>query len=296
MTWTGSYEIFMLFIQNLNKYYPSIEFDYEISTLKESFLRRGYTESEIDKQINKASLIPKSVTLKETVREDPDKIVFVTTFNQTNPDIQRIVRKHWHLLHLDPAIGKCFVNEPMFAFRKNKTLKNLLGRNKFNPIPAKDSLHGSSEPCTVNKRLKCCKHINETNTFKSNVTNKFYTIRHKSNCKSSNVIYLLECTLCKMQYVGKTETPFYLRLNNYRNEVKRRGTSPSAKHFLLPEHDFEQHAKFTLIERIEKPDNFEDKTRFIEEREDKWIKMLKTLSPSGINASINHPQMTTGIL
>ena len=131
---------------------------------------------------------------------------------------------------------------------------------------------------------------------KATFTNKLYIIRQKSNCKSSNVIYLLECTLCKMQYVGKTETPFYLRLNNYRNEVKRRGTSPSAKHFLLPEHDFEQHAKFTLIERIEKPDNFEDKTRFIEEREDKWIKMLKTLSPSGINASINHPQMTTGIL
>ena len=51
----------------------SEETDYTsgVSTLKESFIKRGYTESEIDKQINKASLIPRSETLKETVREDP---------------------------------------------------------------------------------------------------------------------------------------------------------------------------------------------------------------------------------
>ena len=78
-----------------------------------------------------------------------------------------------------------------------------------------------------------------------------------------------------MQYVGKSEPPFYLRLNNYRYEVKGKEPSPSAKHFQLPEHDFEKRAKFTLIERIEKPDNFDNKTRFIEGREDNWILRLK---------------------
>jgi hypothetical protein len=120
--------------------------------------------------------MPRSETLKDSERKDLDKTVFVTTFNQTNPDLQRIVKKHWHLLQLDPVIGKCFANEPMFAFRKNKTSKNLLGRNKFNPTPLKCTLAGASEPCTEDKRLKCCKHIVETNSFQSNLTNKLYTI------------------------------------------------------------------------------------------------------------------------
>ena len=30
-------------------------------------------------------------------------------------------------------------------------------------------------------------------------------------CKSEYIIYLLECILCKIQYVGKAETAFNLR-------------------------------------------------------------------------------------
>ena len=30
----------------------------------------------------------------------------------------------------------------------------------------------------------------------------------------------MECTSCKQQYVGKAETPFNIRLNNHRNDVK----------------------------------------------------------------------------
>ena len=36
------------------------------------------------------------------------------------------------------------------------------------------------------------------------------------NCDSSNVVYLLECTVCGVQYVGSTCTSFRLRFNNYK--------------------------------------------------------------------------------
>ena len=181
---------------------------------------------------------------------------------------------------------------------RNKTLKNLIGGNKFNPNhQTKTTKHtGLSAPCTAERKLKCCKHIVETTTFKSNVTNKSYTIRHKANCKSSNVLYLLECTLCRLQYIGKSETYFYLRLNNYRSEVKKDNPSPSATHFKLPGHNFDEHARFTIIEKIETPESITEKTRYIEQREDSWIRTLRTLTPQGINGSLNHPQLLTGIL
>ena len=65
--------------------------------------------------------------------------------------------------------------------------------------------------------------------------------------------YLMECTLCKIQYVGKTETPFNIRLNNHRRkDVKGNNPKaiPASIHFKQAVHNFNKHAKFTLIEQI----------------------------------------------
>ena len=37
-----------------------------------------------------------------------------------------------------------------------------------------------------------------------------YRINYSFNCDSSNVVYLLECTVCGVQYVGSNCTPFSL--------------------------------------------------------------------------------------
>ena len=55
--------------------------------------------------------------------------------------------------------------------------------------------------------------------------------------------YLLECDLCNVQYVGKSETTFNIRLNNHRKDVKGLNTLPADKHFTLPGHGFNNNAK-----------------------------------------------------
>ena len=52
--------------------------------------------------------------------------------------------------------------------------------------------------------------------FHSNIDSREYRINYSFNCDSSNVVYLLECTVCTVQYVGSTCTPFRLRFNNYK--------------------------------------------------------------------------------
>ena len=70
-------------------------------------------------------------------------------------------------------------------------------------------------PCLANNRTLCCKQIIHTTTFRSNQTNRIFHIYHNLNCKSKYVIYLLECTNSKIQYVRKAETEFNIRLNCY---------------------------------------------------------------------------------
>ena len=66
--------------------------------------------------------------------------------------------------------------------------------------------------------------MRNTSTFTSWTNKKSFTIYHNLNCQSRYLIYLMECTLCKVQYVGKAEISFNISLNNNQsddyNEIK----------------------------------------------------------------------------
>ena len=62
----------------------------------------------------------------------------------------------------------------------------------------------------------------------------------------------MECTLCKIQYVGKAETPFNIRLNNHRKDVDGNNPKaiPASIHFKQPRHNFNKHSNSTLIKQV----------------------------------------------
>ena len=112
---------------------------------------------------------------------------------------------------------------------------------------------GESESCnTTNKSSLCCTQVVNTKTFESYQTKRTFKVFHNLNYKSSFVIYLMECTLCKIQYVGKAEMPFNTRLNNHRKDANSNNPKaiPASIHLNQPGHNFNKHAKFTLVEQI----------------------------------------------
>ena len=83
----------------------------------------------------------------------------------------------------------------------------------------------------------------------------------------------MECILCKIQYVGKSETPFNLRLNNHRKDVNNPKVIPACNHFKIHGHNFMKHAKFNLIEQLTEISNVsKDTLRLrLKRREDNCI-------------------------
>ena len=65
----------------------------------------------------------------------------------------------------------------------------------------------------VIRRCLSSQQIIATTTFESAQTKEKRIIHHKVSCKNNYVIYILECLLCKIKYIGKSETPFYIKLN-----------------------------------------------------------------------------------
>ena len=66
-------------------------------------------------------------------------------------------------------------------------------------------------------------HDKILNVFKSNVTNREYNVKNHTGeiltCHSQNIIYLLTCLGCGVQYVGETIYPFHKRNNQHRTEM-----------------------------------------------------------------------------
>ena len=134
-----------------------------------------------------------------------------------------------------------------------------------------------------------------SSNFQSAFNKNTFIISHKVSCKSSCVIYLMEYRLCKKsQYVGKFEYSLNLRTNTHRNDVWRIDGSPCEKDFQMPGHNFNAHAKFSIIEEVYNKSLSKLKIRSpLEDGEDFSILKLKTLSSQGLNISLNYPQGTT---
>ena len=62
----------------------------------------------------------------------------------------------------------------------------------------------------------------------------------------------MECTKCKLQYVGKAETELNLKINNHRKDVLKLNAIPADQPFAQRDHDFNTDAKFVIIEQLQK--------------------------------------------
>ena len=107
------------------------------------------------------------------------------------------------------------------------------------------------------------------------------------NCKSSNIVYLITCDRCALQYVGETSLPLHERMYKYRNKIDSDQVDPNLtaveEHFrTFNNHDGTadftiQPISFTYNLREFPEDN---KCRLLD-LEDFWIKILKTKEPKG---------------
>ena len=100
----------------------------------------------------------------------------------------------------------------------------------------------------------------------------------------------MECALCKIQYVGKAETAFKIRLNNHRKDVNKPKSIATHFHFRKPGNSFNLHVKLSLTEQLNNILTTDKETlKFrLKRREDFWIQKLETLTPKGLNQELNN--------
>ena len=253
------------------------EFDLRCNELETWLIKRGYDQKLVRTKVLDARRKKRKDLLSQEKREKTYKLTLTITYHPAFQNLGVLLRKLHIMLTGDKDHKKVFRDVPIVGFRRGKSLKDFLVRAK---IPSPDGNRGSSGGCDGN-RCQMCPFVKKTSSFADN-KNKTYDIRGVHlNCSSTNVVYLLTCKTCGIQYVGSCTTQFRARFANYKSCNKRHKTDIVSQqhlhnHFDLPGHSGFSDFEFTLIDQGR---SFED-TR---ERERFWQYKLKTLLPNGLN-------------
>ena len=119
-----------------------------------------------------------------------------------------------------------------------------------------------------------------TQVFHSKTTGKEYKIFCNVNCKTPNVVYLLDCHVCGSQYVGESVQPFNKRMNGHRSDLTKKTLLSVSQHFVSPGHSLEDFGRFKIY-IIDHNPSWKENQR--QKKESFWIRELQTLHPEGIN-------------
>jgi hypothetical protein len=190
-----------------------------------SFEERGYNDKVIESGFSKASEINRNY-LEHKEKKINKRVPLVLTYHTSLEKNSGIVRHHWKEIEKSETLAKLFPEPPVVAFQRPKSIKDTLVRAA---ISRSSSTVGQCKPCG-DKRYKCCLQLQHTQVFYSKTTGKEYKIFCNVNCKTPNVVYLLDCHVCGSQHGGESVQPFNKRMNGHRSDLTKKTLLPVSQH------------------------------------------------------------------
>ena len=263
--------------------------------LKKDLMNRGYKETDLSREIERAASQDRSTLLTYKERPASSRISLIVTYNKKLPDLKSILNTTWEHLEINPTVSAKFQEKPIICYKRNRNLRDEIGQTRISKnrvVRGKTTQRGRCTSCMGRSDCRCCNHIIATSFFTNGTGEARFEIRHRTNCRSKNAIYLGFCLKCNTkQYIGKVESQgTNKRVNKHHNDVHLVDAIVVDKHFSQNGHDFNRDFRIIVIEEVTKKNLTKEQMRnILLRREDFWILKLKTLEPMGFNEKLNFP-------
>jgi hypothetical protein len=279
----------------------------ELETLCRNFLGRGYPSLLLMQTCDRVKQLDRNEALQyksNTVKQSdfmsflkgkcflpcivPYHPAFATVLKQS-------ISKHWNVLKSSNVKNSAVFRDelPQVVFKKGVTIGSLLTCTKFTQSLDSQDLENieilnelmnddmtevitNILPCYT-PRCKCCDQLECSTRFYSDGKVINITTHGVFTCNSSNVIYIISCTKCKLLYVGQTARKLKERLNNHRSDIKLSKSTAVGIHFNLPLHS-QANLRITPILDISACDQIERN-----KWELRYMDVLHTKYPYGMN-------------
>ena len=200
-----------------------IDFRQHALVLATHFVRRGYPKHLVKAALIKAELKNRSSILnkqrdkiesKTPLVNKDQSFYLVVTHNPKNPPVREIISENWPLLNKSKTTRTLTDAILIFGLRRNKNLSDHLVRASTKTLN-KDTTNIERNKCQRPNTCRYCPIINKTGKNKSHSNGNTFTSLQNVNCQSSNLIYLISCNKCGIQYVGQTKNRLMLKILLY---------------------------------------------------------------------------------
>ena len=184
----------------LRRIYSTDEFfNTHSSALTTHLIKRGYKHHLVKDTIEKVGRIPRSTALKASIKKESHRIPFVITFNPTLLNIPQVISSNLNILCSSQQCLEEFSSSPPISYSHCKNRCDIRVRAKHRRQAPR--LRKVSIVTEIGTR-----HVlslqREAHLFSNN---KQRHIRHYITCCSSNLVYMIQCNICKVQHIGKTK-------------------------------------------------------------------------------------------
>jgi len=284
--------------------YRQRDFLREAHILLQHYQKRGYPHPLLAESLEKALNQDRATLLTPKTKPPQDlanrPLFCVIPYNPSNPPIKDILRQNWHILETDPKL-KCFMEkELIIGHSRPKNLKDILVSSKLrykpSPTTSPNTTPNPSKLCT-RRQCRYCKLCDHSGAIRSTTTGRRYIIPQHFSCEFNNLIYAITCKKCKKQYVGQTSNNIRTRFQKHLKDIehagnwsrdpdsyKRQGKTNVGRHFSEQQHTKDD-VTIQVLELIPVDPKSELANELRLTREHHWMHQLKTIYPSGINAT-----------
>ena len=210
-----------------------------------SFLRRALRTFKQTRPIQVSSILP-----------------VITTYSKSNTQLIRMIKSNFQQGIADTPLLQN--HRLIAAYRKNPNLRDYLVKAQlkpvFNPKSRKQPDFFQYRPLVQNR-----------------LNNNVYKTQLGTSSKTKNCIYLIFCITCGKQYVGETGNTINTRFWQYKYNINRQHDIhiPIISHFIA--HGWPA-LRVTVLEA-----NPHWTTPQRRRKERRWIRLLDTLQPHGLN-------------
>ncbi len=122
-----------------------------------------------------------------------------------------------------------------------------------------------------------------SNKIKSKSTQIEYDIKHHVSCESSNLIYLITCKTCGMQYVGQTKRTPGERSREHFRDIQKKSPKLLSVHLNSRGHNGITDISISILSFIRQTPNSLSAQKARDRMEMFWYNQLGTMVPRGLN-------------
>lgn len=251
--------------------------------LFQALQQRGYSRSKLRKMKRDVWLLqdqPK--TAAATKPGQTNLIPLVLRYNQFGNKFMHLWK---NIINNNSELSDCRL---VAAYSKNRNLASYLVSSKLKPLQTngttanKQNKQNSSNTftaCGSGRCYTCRFHASNQSHFQSTTQHTQFNFTGNFSCDSSNIIYLITCRKCLLQYVGETGRTFRERMTDHRSTVKTNKKTAIGIHFNRPDHSVLD-IQAIAIEQIGNGPHCEISRK---QRESFWQTKLGTKFPLGLN-------------